>query len=59
MRLPYPRWWLALLWPLNNRYTWRLRLRILTAFDPPSFKYISNLVKNHGSSYRKPIRGQG
>jgi len=24
-----------LLAPLNNQYTWRLRLRILTAFDPP------------------------
>jgi hypothetical protein len=35
MRIPYPRWWLTLLRPLNNRYTWRLRLRILTAFDPP------------------------
>jgi hypothetical protein len=34
MPIPYPRWWLALLKPLNNRWTWRLRLRILTAFDP-------------------------
>lgn len=34
MPVPYPRWWLILLSPLNNRYTWRLRLCILTAFDP-------------------------
>jgi hypothetical protein len=36
--LPYPRWLLILLRPLNNRYTWKLRLAILVAMNPPWFK---------------------
>lgn len=36
-KLPYPKWLLLVLWPLNNRYTWRLRLRILVLMNPPWF----------------------
>lgn len=37
-RLPHPKLVLFLLRPLNNRYTWRLRLGILLALEPPWFK---------------------
>jgi hypothetical protein len=36
--VPYPNWLLFILRPLNNPYTWRLRLRILVAMNPPHFK---------------------
>ena len=36
--LPYSRWLLFILRPLNNRYTWRVRLSILNAMDPLWFQ---------------------
>ena len=36
-KLPYPAWLLLLLRPLRNRFTWKLRLRILLLMNPPWF----------------------
>ena len=36
--IPHQKWVLFLLRPLNNRYMWKLRLRILLALEPPWFK---------------------
>lgn len=36
--LPHPDWLIAILRPLNNRWTWRIRLRILLAMEPAWFR---------------------
>jgi hypothetical protein len=61
--LPYPKWLLFILRPLNNRHTWRLRLAILRAMDPPWLSKTNYTHTAYGvemkSKKKPPMPGKG